>query len=153
MYRIFISHASPELREAKALKDWLVQQDPPLANEIFLDAGMMRPGLLWKEQLKQPMKNCEAVVCPTSKSWAERPECVAEFRTAEYLDKRIFCARLEPSGEDEQTNAWQRVDLFGSDEEIKIFPGDGGPPIAFPADSLQAFKEEIIKKGKEHVSR
>ena len=97
MYRIFISHSSVDLRAAKALKSWLVEQDPPLANEIFLDADTMRPGLLWKGQLKQAIKNCEAVVCLTSKSWAERSECEAEFRTAENLDKRIFCARLEQS--------------------------------------------------------
>jgi WD40 repeat protein len=148
MYRIFISHSSVDLRAAKALKSWLVEQDPPLANEIFLDADTMRPGLLWKGQLKQAIKNCEAVVCLTSKSWAERSECEAEFRTAENLDKRIFCARLEQSSRaDEKTKAWQRVDLFGSDEEIKIHLGDGGPPIAFSADGLQALKEEIITKG------
>ncbi len=147
MYRIFISHASSELREAKALKDWLVKQDPPLANEIFLDAEMMRPGLLWKEQLKQAMKNCEAVVCMTSIDWANRPECVAEFRTAEYLNKRIFCARLESSSADEETEAWQRVDLFGTDQEVKILLDDGGPPVEFSSGGLHGLKEEIIKKG------
>ena len=30
---------------AQALEDWLVRQDPPLANEVALDADMMRPGL------------------------------------------------------------------------------------------------------------
>ncbi|HKP40677.1 TIR domain-containing protein [Mycobacterium sp.] len=147
MYRIFISHASIELREAKALKDWLVQQDPPLANEIFLDAEKLRPGLTWRSQLGQAMKNCEAVVCMTSKAWAERPECIAEFSTAEYLNKRIFCVRLEPSVADEKTRAWQRVDLFGKGEQTKVPLDDGGPPIAFPTEGLQRLKEEIIKKG------
>jgi hypothetical protein len=114
MYRIFISHSSAELREARALKDWLVEQDPPLANEIFLDAEKMRPGLLWKEQLRHAINKCEAVVCLTSTSWADRAECISEFRTAEMLNKRIFCARLEPSRADEETKAWQHVDLFGS---------------------------------------
>ena len=62
MYRIFISHSSAELREAKALQDWLIQQDPPLANEIFLDADRLRPGLQWRDQLRQAVKSCEAVV-------------------------------------------------------------------------------------------
>ena len=146
MYRIFISHSSVELREATALKDWLVQQDPPLANEIFLDADMMRPGLQWKDQLKQAMKNCEAVICLTSKSWAGRPECLAEFRTAEYLNKRIFCARLEPSDADEATSAWQRVDLSG-EPQTEIALDDHEPPIAFYSEGLQKLKEEIVKKG------
>jgi TIR domain len=113
MYRIFTSHSSVKLREATARKDWLVQQDPTPANEIILDADMMCPGVQWKDQLKQAMKNCEAVVCLTSKSWTGRPECLAEFRIAEYLNKRIFSARLEPPDADEATSAWQRVDLWG----------------------------------------
>src|SRR5215218_5038800 len=147
MYRIFISHNSVELREAKALKDWLVQQDPPLANEIFLDADRLRPGLTWRSQLGQAMKNCEAVVCMTSRSWADSAECLSEFSTAEYFNKRIFCVRLEPSPADEKTKAWQRVDLFGKGEQTKVHLDDGGPPISFPAEGLQKLKEEIIKKG------
>jgi WD40 repeat protein len=147
MYRIFISHSSAELREARALKEWLVEQDPPLANEIFLDAEKMRPGLLWKEQLRHAINKCEAVVCLTSVSWFERNECLSEFRAAELLNKRIFCARLEPSPADEVTKAWQHVDLFGDDGQIKIPLDDGGPPIAFSAHDLQALKEEIITKG------
>jgi hypothetical protein len=38
---MFISHASAEFGEAKAPKDWLVQQDPPPANDILLDADMV----------------------------------------------------------------------------------------------------------------
>jgi hypothetical protein len=146
MYRIFISHSSAELREARALKDWLVQQDPPLANEIFLNADMMRPGLQWKDQLKQAMKNCEAVICLTSKSWAARPECLAEFRTAEYLNKHIFSARLEPSDADEATIAWQRVDLWG-EPQTEIPLDDHERPIAFSTVGLQKLKEEIVKQG------
>jgi WD40 repeat protein len=129
------------------LKDWLVEQDPPLANEIFLDAEKMRPGLLWKEQLRHAINKCEAVVCLTSTSWADRAECISEFRTAEMLNKRIFCARLEPSPADEETKAWQHVDLFGNDGQITISLNDGGPPVAFSAHDLQALKEEIITKG------
>ena len=136
MYRIFISHVSAELGEAKARKDWLVQQDPPPANDIFLDADMVRTGPLWIDELKQAMKNCDAVVCATSNSWAGRPECIAEFRTAEYLNNRIFCARLETSPADEKTKAWQRIDLFGNGEPTKI-PLDDDGPHAFSADGLQ----------------
>ena len=47
MYRIFISHLSAEPGEAKALKDWLVQQDPPPPNDILVGADMVRPGPQW----------------------------------------------------------------------------------------------------------
>lgn len=43
----FLSHSSRDNPQATALRVWLVLQDPPLANEIFLDtdpdAGL-RPG-------------------------------------------------------------------------------------------------------------
>ena len=36
MSRIFLSHSSRASRQAIALKQWLAEKDPPLANEIFL---------------------------------------------------------------------------------------------------------------------
>ena len=53
MYQIFISHASAEFGEAKARKDWLVQQDPPRANDILLAADMVRPGPRWTDELNR----------------------------------------------------------------------------------------------------
>jgi hypothetical protein len=96
MYRIFISHASAEFGEAKARKDWLVQQDPPSANDILLDADMVRPGPHWTDELNQAMKNSDAVVCATSNSWVGGPERIAGFRTAEYLNNRGSCALPSP---------------------------------------------------------
>jgi len=99
VYRIFISHSSVEDRQATALKRWLVQQDPPLANEIFLDSDRrtgIRPGKRWKDELQRVMQQCEAVVCLLSVNWHSSLECQTEFRTAENLNKRIFPARLEP---------------------------------------------------------
>ena len=37
MARVFLSHSSSDSREAVALKRWLVDAEPGLANEIFLD--------------------------------------------------------------------------------------------------------------------
>ena len=52
MSRIFLSHASADDREAIALKRWLAEQNPRLANEIFLDldpdAGI-RTGERWAD--------------------------------------------------------------------------------------------------------
>ena len=54
MSRIFLSHASADNRAAMALKRWLAEQNPQLANEIFLDldpdAGI-RTGERWEQAL------------------------------------------------------------------------------------------------------
>ena len=126
MYRIFISHASAEFGEAKARKDWLVQQDPLAANDILLDADMVRPGLHWTDELNQAMKNSDAVVCATSNSWVSGPECIADFCTAEYLNSRVLCARPESSPADEMGKAWQRADLFGNGEPAETSLDDDG---------------------------
>jgi hypothetical protein len=65
MYRIFISHASAELGEANAL----VRRGRMLANGIFLGAHIVRTGPLGIAALKQAIKDCDAVVFATSKSW------------------------------------------------------------------------------------
>jgi hypothetical protein len=98
--RIFLSHSSHDLRAAVALKQWLVEQDPPLANEIFLDIDPVtgiRGGTRWKDALRQANARCEAVICLLSKHWEESYECKVEYRTAENLNKLIFCVRLEPT--------------------------------------------------------
>jgi WD40 repeat protein len=161
MYRIFISHSSLEDRQATALKRWLVQQDPPLANEIFLDSDRrtgIRPGKRWKDELQRVMQQCEAVICLLSANWHASLECQTEFRTAENLNKRIFPARLEPHTvhEDERikgitrddiTSDWHRVDLFGDGEQTEIQFDEEGSPVVFLKDGLLGLKDEIIEKG------
>jgi hypothetical protein len=104
------------MREAIALKRWLVEQDPPLANEIFLDVDPdsgLRTGTRWKDALRQANARCEAVICLLSANWEASHECKVEYRTAENLNKQIFVARLQPSTGDDLTSEWQRCDLFG----------------------------------------
>jgi hypothetical protein len=127
--RIFLSHSSLDARQALALKHWLVEQDPPLANEIFLDidtrAGL-RPGERWKDRLQQASVTCEAVVCLLSANWEASHECKVEYRVAENLNKQILCVRLEPSAGDDLTAEWQRCDLFGEGATTSI-EVSGGP--------------------------
>jgi hypothetical protein len=125
MYRIFINHASAEFGEAKARKDGLVQPDPLPANDILLDADMVRPGPHWTDDLNQAMKTSDAV-CATSNSWVGGPECIAGFRTAEYRNNRVLCARAESSPADETGKAWQRTDLFGNGEPAETSLDDDG---------------------------
>ena len=106
MSRIFLSHSSRDAREALALKRWLVDQEPPLATDIFLDIDPevgLRPGERWKDRLQQASAKCEAVVCLLSSNWEASHECRTEYRVAENLNKQILCARLEPSAGDELT--------------------------------------------------
>ena len=125
-YGIFISHASAEFGEAKARKDWLVLQDPLPANDILLDADIVRPGTHLTDELNQAMKTSDAVVCATSNSRVGGPECIAGLRTAEYLNNRVLCARPESSPADEMGKAWQRTELFGNGERAETSRDDDG---------------------------
>ena len=55
-----------------AVKAWLVEQEPGLAEEIYLDLDPhtgIRPGERWKQALQQANARCEAVICLLSKHW------------------------------------------------------------------------------------
>jgi WD40 repeat protein len=149
MSRIFLSHASQDAREAVALKQWLAEQDPPLANEIFLDLDRdtgIKTGVRWKDALLRANSRCEAVVCLLSANWGQSDECRIEYRTAENLYKQIFCARLEPSADDYLTADWQRCDLFGSGPTVAIDIGDGRP-VEFDSNGLIRLRDGIRGAG------
>ena len=116
-----MSHSSRDNRQAVAIKQWLIEQEPGLADEIFLDLDPhtgIRPGERWRQTLQQANARCEAVICLLSKNWEASRECQTEFRYAENLSKTILCARLEPVSDTNITSEWQRCDLFP----------DHGPP-------------------------
>jgi hypothetical protein len=49
-----------------AVKAWLIQHEPGLAEEIFLNQDPhtgIRPGERWKERLSRANTGCEAVIC------------------------------------------------------------------------------------------
>ena len=139
---------APNNREAIALKRWLAEQNPRLANEIFLDldpdAGI-RTGERWAEALRRANARCEAVVCLLSKEWESRVECLTEYRTAETLNKRVFCARLEPDT-GSKTSAWQWCDLFGDGPTTRIDIGDGDP-VGFATRGLYRLRDGIRGAG------
>jgi hypothetical protein len=124
--RIFLSHSSRDIREAVALKEWLTEQNPPLANEIFLDVDResgLQTGTRWKDALRQANARCEAVICLLSANWESSHECKVEYRTAENLNKQIFVARLAPSTGNDLTSEWQRCDLFAEGPKTRIDMG------------------------------
>jgi WD40 repeat protein len=149
MSRIFLSHSSRDAREALALKRWLVEQDPPLANDIFLDIDPevgLRPGERWKDKLQQASATCEAVVCLLSRNWEASHECKVEYRVAENLNKQVFCARLEASAGDDLTSEWQRCDLFDGRAMTSI-DVRGGPPVMLATDGLYRLRDAIRGTG------
>lgn len=144
-----MSHSSRDMREAVALKQWLAEQDPPLANEIFLDVDPesgLRTGTRWKDALRRANARCEAVICLLSPNWEKSHECKVEYRTAENLNKQIFCARLEASTGDDLTSEWQRCDLFGDGPRTRIDIGDG-PPVEFATEGLYRLRDGIRGAG------
>lgn len=144
MSRIFVSHSSKNNLEAIALRHWLIKQEPALANEIFLDlhkdAGIPG-GVRWKDALTRAHERCEAVICLLTPEWEQSDECRVEYRVAETLDKKIFCARLSPlTGA--ITQEWQWVDLFGEGPKTTI-EAPGEQPVSFLSEGLYRLREGI----------
>ena len=113
-----------------AVKQWLIEHEPGLVDEIYLDLDPhtgIRPGERWKEALNRACTRCEAVICLLSKHWLNSHECAVEFRYAENLHKAIVCARLEPVPDTNITSEWQRCDLFPDhDPTTEVDIADGG---------------------------
>ncbi len=149
--RVFISHSSLDSRHAIAIKAWLIQQEPGLTDEIFLDLDPhtgIRPGERWRQALQQANTRCEAVICLLSAHWDASRECQTEFRYAENLNKIIVCARLEPMPDTGITSEWQRCDLFpdhGPTTEVDI--GDGGEPVVLDTVGLRRLLEALRALG------
>ena len=149
MSRVFLSHSSRDSRKAIAVKRWLVEHQPGLADEILGSdphAGF-RPGERWKEALRQASARCEAVICLLSKHWEACHECATEFRYAETLNKTIVCAGLEPIPDTGITSEWQRCDLFAGEGPTTEIAVDGGPPVVLSTEGLQRLLEALRALG------
>ena len=139
MSRVFLSHSSRDSRQAIAVKAWLVEQEPGLADDIYLDLDPrtgIRPGTRWKQALQQANARCEAVICLLSTNWEASAECKTEFRYAETLNKAIVVARLEPLPDTNITSEWQRCDLFVGDGPTTTIPVDGGESVVLATEGL-----------------
>ena len=146
-----MSHSSRDNRQAVAVKKWLIEQEPGLAKDIFLDLDPhtgIRPGERWKQALNQANTRCEAVICLLSQHWLNSHECQIEFRYAENLHKTILVARLEPVPDSNITSEWQRCDLFadhGPTTAVDI--ADGGQPVALDTVGMQRLLDALRALG------
>lgn len=141
MYRVFVSYSSRDRVSAVAVTRWLTENEPSLSGDIFLDVDSrtgIAPGNRWKSELVRAVDRCEAVICLISPEWEQSAECLAEFRHAESLNKRIFCARLDPRARGEKARDWQFCDLFpdGHSPVTTVAPENGGAPVVFASDGL-----------------
>lgn len=142
MARVFLSYASHDRAEALALKAWLQETEPGLADDIFLDIDPdtgIPAGIRWKEALRKANERCEAVVCLVSPEWDASYECKVEYRAAEDRGKPIFPVRLAPLAGSDITAEWQRCDLFGDGPKTTIRV-DGIGPVEFVTSGLQRLR-------------
>ncbi|MEV6660165.1 nSTAND1 domain-containing NTPase [Nocardia fluminea] len=146
--RLFLSHSSRDSHEAIALRAWLIEAEPGLAGEIFLDLDPhdgIPSGVRWKDELRRAGDRCEAVICLLSNNWDSSYECKVEYRHAESLNKPIFTVRLEPLTGRDMTSEWQRSDLFGDGPKTKISV-DGGT-VEFLSEGLQRLRHGLRAAG------
>jgi len=150
MSRVFLSHSSADSREAAALMAWLIEADPGLADEIFLDLDRhtgISAGVRWKEALRRANDRCEAVICLLSDNWDASHECKVEYRNAEDLNKPIFVARLEPLTSQDITSEWQRCDLFGVGPKTSISVEGDPRPVEFLTEGLLRLRDGLRAAG------
>ncbi|MRH92380.1 TIR domain-containing protein [Nocardia sp. SYP-A9097] len=152
MYRVFVSHSSRDRTSAVALTRWLTENEPSLSGEVFLDVDPetgIAPGTRWKSELVRAVDRCEAVICLISSEWEHSAECLAEFRHAESLNKRIFCARIDPRVRGEKAREWQFCDLFsdGHSPVITVASENGEAPIIFADNGLQRLLRGLRETG------
>lgn len=150
MSRVFLSHSGADNRQAAALKAWLIDADPGLADEIFLDLDPhtgIPAGVRWKDALRRANDRCEAVICLLSDNWDASHECKLEYRHAEDLNKPIFTARLEPLTGQDITSEWQRCDLFGDGPKTSISVDGDDPPVDFLTEGLLRLRDGLRAAG------
>ncbi|MFD4460057.1 TIR domain-containing protein [Nocardia sp. NPDC058480] len=146
--RLFLSHSSRDSREAVALRAWLIEAEPGLAGEIFLDLDPdtgIPAGVRWKDALRGAGDRCEAVICLLSNNWDSSHECKVEYRHAESLNKPIFTVRLEPLAGRDMTSEWQRCDLFGDGPKTAI--SVNGETVEFLTEGLQRLRHGLRAAG------
>src|SRR6202022_4777786 len=80
-------------------------------------------------------------------NWETSGEWRAGFRFAEYLNKRIFNARIGRLTGEDPTREWQQIDLFGDGPTTEVDIGDGTAPVRFLSEGLYRLREGLVGAG------
>ncbi|MGW6424558.1 nSTAND1 domain-containing NTPase [Nocardia sp. NPDC055053] len=150
MDRVFLSHSRWNSTAAQALFRWLTDSEPSLRGQIFLDIdpeAKIAPGVRWKAELTRAMDRCEAVICLISPQWENSPECLAEARLAESLNKRVFCARIDPAAQGTGVREWQICDLFPNGDRVTTVAAGNGESVDFCTDGLAQLLRGLRRAG------
>lgn len=84
------------------------------------------------------------MICLISPDWESSAECIAEFRHAETLNKRIFLARLDPAATATRVREWQFCDLFDDGTDISPVELDDGTTVRFAAEGLNSLLRGLL---------
>ena len=145
----FFESFQPRQPPAVALKQWLSQQRPELANEIFLDidpasgCGLVTSGRA--SCFRAILAARRSSVCCRQAGWRQlsaRPNTAPPKAWA-----NRFCAPgWRISTTTDITSEWQRCDLFadGAQTEIEVA---GGPPVRFNTAALFQLRRAIEGTG------
>ena len=138
MSRIFVSHSSKDNRQAQALRAWLVAQDPPLANEIFLDTDTdtgLKPGVKWKTELVSANSRCEAVDLSAVEQLGILGGMPGRVPDRGKPRASRSCAPACRTAPARYTSEWQHTDLFADGLAARMskpLPVTGGPRWCSP---------------------
>ena len=89
MAKVFVSHASEDLRFAEEVHRWLVED----GHEVFLDRDLrdgIGVGEDWEERLYQRLRWADAVVCVVTSAYLASQWCTAEVAIARSRGSRLL---------------------------------------------------------------
>jgi TIR domain len=96
--RVFVSHASADLRLASELHGWLVAD----GHEVFLDQDLrdgIAMGELWQQRLHERLRWADAVVCVLTSAYRDSTWCAAEVGIAQAHGSRLLPLLAESGAE------------------------------------------------------
>ncbi|MGP8329791.1 MAG: toll/interleukin-1 receptor domain-containing protein [Methanosarcinaceae archaeon] len=115
-FRIFLSHAKEDLREARAFRDILMTHN----YDVWLDDSDLLPGQAWDLEIQRAIRSSDVFLVCMSSSWVKRPGYIQKelsFALDEALNKPegtiyILPTRFENCEVPERLRKVQYIDLF-----------------------------------------